>query len=143
VNPSASLLVPKNGSSNASVQIGTSNGSSAQPAPSSGALQMQVFGTLSLALPAVVFLPLAIPASTRKKLLRRKVLTCIGILLLLTFAVASMGCGGGGFDNKGLQPGSVITNATPVGNYTVQVTGTSSATGQPTALGSIPLTVSF
>jgi uncharacterized membrane protein len=143
VSPSASLLVPKNGSANASVQIATSNGSSAQPAPSSGALHMQVFGTLSLALPAVVFLPLAIPASTRKKLLRRKALTCIGILLLLAFAVASMGCGGGGFNNKGLQPGSVITNATPVGNYTVQVTATSSATGQPTALGSIPMTVSF
>jgi len=57
--------------------------------------------------------------------------------------VATMGCGGGGFDNKGLQPGSVITNATPVGSYTVQVTATSSATGQPTALGSIPMTVSF
>ena len=143
VSPAASLLVLKNGSATASIQIGTSNGSSAQAASTSAALHMQAFGTLALVFPAVVFLPMAMPASTRKKLLRRKALTCIGLLLLLAFMVASIGCGGGGFDNKGLQPGTVISNATPVGNYTVQVTATSSVTGQPTALGSIPLSVSF
>jgi hypothetical protein len=136
VNP-PSLTVPKNnGTATLSVQLATSSSGTA-------ALRMNGLNTLWAAVPAVVFLPFAAPASLRRKLMRRrKLVTILGLGLLLALLLFSMGCGGGGFNNPiPLQPGSGTSTTTQPGSYVVQVTGTT-ASGQ-TGLASIPFTVGF
>jgi hypothetical protein len=93
-------------------------------------------------LPAIFLLPLASDRA-RRKLQRRKLLVCLGLLVLVAFVMMSAGCGGGGFTNpsNAAQP-SGVTSTTQAGSYIVQVTGTSS-TGQTSFLASIPLQVSF
>ena len=113
----------------------------AQPAPSQAMLRM--LNTFGLVLPAVFFLPLAIPASTRKQLLKRRALLLLGLTILLALVVASVGCGGGGFNNPiPLQPGSGNSTATPPGSYTAQATAVDQ-NGTVTALASIPIKVTF
>jgi hypothetical protein len=138
VNP-ASVTIAANGTASLSVQLAT-NVAAAQPAAPQA--KMRALDTLWLAVPAVIFLPLAAPVSIRRKLLRRKVVTILGLSLLLAFLLISMGCGGGGFNNPvPLQPGSGTSTTTQPGTYVVQISGTG-ANG-PTNLASIPLTVGF
>jgi hypothetical protein len=138
-----SITVPHGGTANITVQLAT-NAASAQPAPSQAGMQLRTLNDLWLTFPAVFFLPLAAPASVRRKLLHRKALVLLGLVMLLALVMISAGCGGGGFANPvPLQPGSGTNTSTQPGSYVVQVTGTSSVTGQSTAVASIPFTVGF
>jgi hypothetical protein len=138
-----SITVPKGGTANITVQLAT-NAASAQPAPSQAGMRLRTLNDLWLTFPAVFFLPLAAPASVRRKLLHRKALVLLGLVMLLALVMLSAGCGGGGFANPvPLQPGSGTNTSTQPGSYVVAVSGTSSVTGQSTAVASIPFTVGF
>jgi hypothetical protein len=137
----SSLTVPHMGSASFTVQLAT-NSASAQPAQQQAMLHMRALNGLWLAMPAVFFLPFAAPASTRRKLLRRKTITWLGVAVLLVFLMMSMGCGGGGFKNpNNSQPGSGTNTTTQPGSYIVQVFGTGPS-GQ-TSLASVPFSVGF
>jgi hypothetical protein len=136
-----SLTVPHGGTASFTVQLAT-NSASAQPAQQQAMLHMRALNGLWLAMPAVFFLPFAAPVRTRRKLFRRKMITWLGVVVLLVFLMMSMGCGGGGFKNpNNSQPGSGTNTTTQPGSYIVQVFGTGPS-GQ-TSLASVPFTVGF
>jgi hypothetical protein len=86
---------------------------------------------------------MGISAGARRKLLRRRALTWLGIGLVMALMLMSASCGGNGFNNpNSLQPNTGQFSGTPVGNYIVQVTGTNQ-NGQTVAISSIPFTVGF
>ncbi|MBV9073401.1 MAG: hypothetical protein JOZ10_07210, partial [Acidobacteria bacterium] len=105
-------------------------------------LRIRGLESIWFAMPAMVFLPMALPGSLRRRLLRRKMLTVLGLSLIVAFLLISAGCGGGGFNNPvPLQPGSGTNTTTQPGSYVVQITGTG-PNGQ-TAVASIPMNVGF
>ncbi|HET9741527.1 MAG TPA: YDG domain-containing protein [Terriglobales bacterium] len=138
--PAGSFTLP----ATVTLTIATSNGNSttAFSAAPQDVQRVHALESLWLAMPAMVLLPLAIPAETRRRLRQKKALFVIGLLLVLCVVLVSVGCGGGnGFSNpNNQQPGTVGTAATPNGSYVVQITATNQQ-GQSVAVGSIPLTV--
>ena len=128
------------------VQIGTKGSTgAAQPAGQQSMNRMRGLEVLALSLPAIVFLPLGAPARLRRRLLGRRMVTWLGLGVLILSLLMSISCGGNGFGNPNstLQPSTGASSATPVGSYLVQVTGTNSQSGQTTVIASIPLTVGF
>lgn len=137
--PAGSFTLP----ATVTLTIATSNGNSttALSAAPENVQRVHALESLWLAMPAMVLLPLAIPAETRRRLRQKKALFVIGLLLVLCVVLVSVGCGGGGFTNaNNQQPGTVGTAATPNGSYVVQITATNQQ-GQSVAVASIPLTV--
>jgi hypothetical protein len=104
------------------IAIYTDKIASAPPHKPVGAPLGPLYASFSLTMPAIVFMGLAAPFSMRDKRLRRKVLACIGLVLMLSLLLASMGCGGGGFVNKDNLKATLTSSATQAGNYTVRVT---------------------
>ena len=96
---------------------------------------------LSLTMPAIAFIGLALPLGTlRKKALRRKVLCWLGLALVVSMLLVSMGCGGGSFANPSNLGASGTVNKTQAGSYTAVVTFTD-ATGKNQVLASMAFTV--
>lgn len=68
---------------------------------------------------------------------RRKLLTLLGMMLLLAVLGVAVGCGGGFGNPSNLQP---LGNGTAQGQYVVSIVGTDS-NGNVVAVATIPLTV--
>ncbi len=145
----ASLSGPLNlgATGSLSIAITTSQGtvSSTQPTVTAGnrapSGMLRALASLTFTLPAVVFMGLAAPLSDpRKKLLRRKLLACLGLVAVLSVLLLSMGCGGAGFSNPNKLAAVGSLNRTQAGSYTAIVTYTD-ATNKSQALASLPFTV--
>jgi len=97
--------------------------------------------SLSLAMPAVVFIGMAAPFATlRKRLVRRKVLAWIGLAMILCMLLLASGCGGGSFANPNKLPAVGAVNRTQAGAYTA-VVQYKDANGNLQVLAAVPVTI--
>ena len=93
-----------------------------RPAPRPGSNRTLDLYGLTLGMPAIVFMGLAVPAGRRRrKVLRGSPMAWLGLILVVVILLGAIGCGGGSFNNpKNAQP--VLTSgSTTAGTYTAVV----------------------
>jgi hypothetical protein len=132
------------GAGTVTITIKTSSGSvsSLRPLQNPAGSPLHSLYALSLAMPGLAFIGLVAPfGALRKKSLRRKVLGWIGLALVFSMLLVSMGCGGGsGFTNTNNLPAVGSVNRTQAGSYTAVVTY-KDANGKDQVLASMAFTV--
>jgi hypothetical protein len=91
---------------------------SLHPAPLPSQHRFGALYAISMGMPAIVFMGLAVPLGTRRrKMLRGKLVSWVGLLLVMALLLTAVGCGGGFTNTNNAQP-VVTAGASTPGNYT-------------------------
>jgi hypothetical protein len=124
----ASLASPLSagGTGNLTITIHTTAGTigALRPSDNPAGSSFRALYALSFGMPAIVFIGLAAPLSAlrKKKSFGGKVVAWLGLMLVLSLLLLSIGCGGGSFSNPGNLGAAGTINKTLTGSYTAVVT---------------------